>query len=42
MGTYVKEFFIYKKNCSNKIPKAQILTKEDKKLIDDLKLNIQI
>ena len=33
-------FSFIKKNCSNKIPKAQILTKEDKKLIDDLKLNI--
>ena len=33
-------FSFIKKNCENKIPKAQILTKEDKKLIDDLKLNI--
>ena len=35
-----KSFFIYKKNCDNKIPYSSKLIDSDKKLISNLKDNL--
>ena len=35
-----KSFCIYKKNCNNKIPKKEVLTDSDIKLIKNIKINI--
>ena len=40
MEISVKEFFIYQKNCGNKIPFSSKLNDTDKKLLTNLKNNL--